>query len=85
MDKVAQESPKLKGRKLLKAQVLPESDFYTIRQTAAKFNVGYFSVYRAVHARSIPSFRFGKQHRIPRKFVDGVTDEVLKSFQNGEA
>jgi excisionase family DNA binding protein len=47
-----------------------DTEWYSVTQTAARFGVSTGGIYRGVADGSIPSFRLGKQIRIPKEWVD---------------
>jgi excisionase family DNA binding protein len=62
----------------------PESDYYTLKQAAAKLGLSYWTAHASVHNGGLPFIKFGGRYRIPKKFVDGLPDAAIAEF-NGKA
>jgi excisionase family DNA binding protein len=52
--------------------------FLTVAEVAALMRVSTMTVYRMVHAGSLPAIRFGRSFRIPETAVEQVLQQGLE-------
>jgi excisionase family DNA binding protein len=49
---------------------LPQVQFLTVAEVAARMRVSKMTVYRLVHAGELPAARVGRSFRVPRRAVE---------------
>ena len=49
---------------------LPQVQFLTVAEVAARMQVSKMTVYRLVHAGELPAARVGRSFRVPRRAVE---------------